>query len=418
MKKHNKFILSFTTLIISQTVLAGIGNDSNSITSAFGTIIGSPAAIVTCEPWDGGECDISISNIGNTGQNTIHSAIATVKSSVDAAQATANTAVNKADVIQAIANNALNEALNNKSTVSSSSNNLVVNKTGNNYDLSLTGLATTTELDTVKNIANNALNEATNNKTTVSSSSANLIVRKNGNNYDLSTTGLATATELDAVRTIANTATSKAEAAQTTANTAVSKADTAQATADNAHTRINELNSKAVQYNTDGDLVELHSNNGKGTKISNVKNGDVSANSLDAVNGSQLHAVKVIADTAVANANNNTTNINSNRVRIEKLEQSNFSAHNRINELDSKINKNRKRSDAGIAGVAAIAVIPQVTQASEFGIGVGTATKNGQTAIAVGASKASSNNKHIVKVAFSYDSQHSFTGAAGYLYKW
>lgn len=155
-----------------------------------------------------------------------------------------------------------------------------------------------------------------------------------------------------------------------------------------------------------------------GIEITNVKNGDVSANSLDVVNGSQLHAVKVIADTAVANANNNTTNINSNRTRIEKLEQSNFSAHNRINELDSRTHKNRKRSDAGIAGVAAIAVIPQVTQANEFGIGVGAATKNGQTALAVGASKAGYNNKHIVKIALSFDSQRNFTTAAGYLYKW
>lgn len=135
-----------------------------------------------------------------------------------------------------------------------------------------------------------------------------------------------------------------------------------------------------------------------GIEITNVKNGDVSANSLDVVNGSQLHAVKVIADTAVANANNNTTNINSNRTRIEKLEQSNFSAHNRINELDSRTHKNRKRSDAGIAGVAA--------------------TKNGQTALAVGASKAGYNNKHIVKIALSFDSQRNFTTAAGYLYKW
>ena len=196
------------------------------------------------------------------------------------------------------------------------------------------------------------------------------------------------------------------------------KADEAKATADNAHTRINDLDTKTVQYNTDGDLVTLHSNNGKGTKIANVKNGNVSANSLDAVNGSQLHTVKTIADTAVAKADANTKSINTNRTRIEQLEQSSIATNQRVDRLDRKIHENRKRSDAGIAAASAIAIIPQVTNPSETGVGVGTATKNGQSAIAIGASKSSDNGKHIIKLATSYDSQHNFIGAAGYMYKW
>ncbi|HHF3423019.1 TPA: YadA-like family protein [Haemophilus influenzae] len=196
------------------------------------------------------------------------------------------------------------------------------------------------------------------------------------------------------------------------------KADEAKATADNAHTRINDLDTKTVQYNTDGDLVTLHSNNGKGTKIANVKNGNVSANSLDAVNGSQLHTVKTIADTTVAKADANTKSINTNRTRIEQLEQSGIATNQRVDRLDRKIHENRKRSDAGIAAASAIAIIPQVTNPSETGVGVGTTTKNGQSAIAIGASKSSDNGKHIIKLATSYDSQHNFIGAAGYMYKW
>ena len=173
-----------------------------------------------------------------------------------------------------------------------------------------------------------------------------------------------------------------------------------------------------MQYNTDGDLVTLHSNNGKGTKIANVKNGNVSANSLDAVNGSQLHTVKTIADTAVAKADANTKSINTNRTRIEQLEQSSIATNQRVDRVDRKIHENRKRSDAGIAAASAIAIIPQVTNPSETGVGVGTATKNGQSAIAIGASKSSDNGKHIIKLATSYDSQHNFIGAAGYMYKW
>lgn len=209
-----------------------------------------------------------------------------------------------------------------------------------------------------------------------------------------------------------------ADTAKSTADGAANLAQIAKATADKAHTRINDLDTKTVQYNTDGDLVTLHSNNGKGTKIANVKNGNVSANSLDAVNGSQLHTVKTIADTAVAKADANTKSINTNRTRIEQLEQSSIATNQRVDRVDRKIHENRKRSDAGIAAASAIAIIPQVTNPSETGVGVGTATKNGQSAIAIGASKSSDNGKHIIKLATSYDSQHNFIGAAGYMYKW
>ena len=43
---------------------------------------------------------------------------------------------------------------------------------------------------------------------------------------------------------------------------------------------------------------------------------------------------------------------------------------------------------------------------------------NGQSAIAVGYSKASDNSKHIVKLSVGADSQKDVTLGAGYMYQW
>ena len=57
-----------------------------------------------------------------------------------------------------------------------------------------------------------------------------------------------------------------------------------------------------------------------GTIITNVKKGDVSANSTDAINGSQLHEVKQDVAKNTTNINKNATNINNLTTRVTKNE--------------------------------------------------------------------------------------------------
>ena len=82
------------------------------------------------------------------------------------------------------------------------------------------------------------------------------------------------------------------------------------------------------------------------------------------------------------------------------------------------IRKNRKRANAGTAAVAAMANIPQVYLSGKSGVGVGVGYKHGQSALAVGYSRAIDNGKHIIKASIGLDSQKDATIGAGYMYQW
>ena len=89
-----------------------------------------------------------------------------------------------------------------------------------------------------------------------------------------------------------------------------------------------------------------------------------------------------------------------------------------IHRLDRDVRKNRKRADAGIASVAAMANIPQVYISGKSGVGVGIGHKHGQSALAVGYSRASDNGHHIIKLSAGIDTQKDVTAGAGYMYQY
>lgn len=89
-----------------------------------------------------------------------------------------------------------------------------------------------------------------------------------------------------------------------------------------------------------------------------------------------------------------------------------------IHRLDRDVRKNRKRADAGIASVAAMANIPQVYISGKSGVGVGVGYKHGQSALAVGYSRASDNSHHIIKLSAGIDTQKDVTVGAGYMYQY
>ena len=89
-----------------------------------------------------------------------------------------------------------------------------------------------------------------------------------------------------------------------------------------------------------------------------------------------------------------------------------------IRKLDRDVRKNRKRADAGIASVAAMANIPQVYLPGKSGMGVGVGHKHGQSALAIGYSRTSDNAHHIIKLSAGVDSQKDVTVGAGYMYQW
>ncbi len=75
-----------------------------------------------------------------------------------------------------------------------------------------------------------------------------------------------------------------------------------------------------VKYDANSDKKKVTLEGTGGTIITNVKKGDVSANSTDAINGSQLHEVKQDVAKNTTNINKNTTNINNLTTRVTKNE--------------------------------------------------------------------------------------------------
>ena len=104
-------------------------------------------------------------------------------------------------------------------------------------------------------------------------------------------------------------------------------------------------------------------------------------------------------------------------VNVRQLRAQGNQFNQRLNDLDNKVNKNRKRSDAGIAGVTAIANIPQVFLPGKSTLGVGVGGYGSQTAIAVGYSRAADNGKHIIKISTGINSQSKANFGAGYSYQ-
>ena len=131
--------------------------------------------------------------------------------------------------------------------------------------------------------------------------------------------------------------------------------------------------------------------NGKETvqtrRIQNVAPGLISKDSTDAINGSQLYAM-----------------MNESNTNLDKLK--------------GQVNKMGKRHRAGLAGVNAATTLPQVFMPGKSMISAGAGHFKGQSAVAVGYSRASDSGKVIFKLQGSVNTQGEFGAGAGIGYQW
>ena len=127
----------------------------------------------------------------------------------------------------------------------------------------------------------------------------------------------------------------------------------------------------AVQYAAnDKGLINLAGVDG--TVITNLKAGDISANSTDAVNGAQLHAVTV----DVSNLQNN----------VNTLSLGLGDVNGRVDQLENKFAGFDKDTKAAISSALAVASLPQPTEKGATMLSVGSGFWDGETGFAVGAS--------------------------------
>ncbi|MDD6910244.1 YadA-like family protein [Actinobacillus minor] len=134
-----------------------------------------------------------------------------------------------------------------------------------------------------------------------------------------------------------------------------------------------------------------------GPVIGADENGDVKVAKAD---GSAAKITNVAAGTA-----------NTDAVNVSQLKQVAGDIHN-------KINRNNKDLRAGIAGANAAAGLPQVYIPGKSMVAASAGTFKGQSAVAVGYSRASDNGKLILKLQGNANTRGDVGGSVGVGYQW
>lgn len=146
------------------------------------------------------------------------------------------------------------------------------------------------------------------------------------------------------------------------------------------------LDAVAVTYDdTTKDTITLAGTDG--TTITNVKAGAISANSTDAVNGSQLFDV------------------------YNYVNQGNDAMRQHINTVEDKL-------QAGIAGSNASAALPQVRGNGKSMMAFGLGGFQDKGALAVGYSRSSDNGRTIFKAHLNADTEKQIGGGLGVGFEW
>ena len=89
-----------------------------------------------------------------------------------------------------------------------------------------------------------------------------------------------------------------------------------------------------------------------------------------------------------------------------------------VGAVRGEMKKTDKKLRGGIAGATAAANIPQVTKPGGSMVGLGVGNYKGESAVAVGYSRASDNNKVIFKVSSAATTQGDYNVSAGVGYQW
>ena len=168
--------------------------------------------------------------------------------------------------------------------------------------------------------------------------------------------------------------------------------------------------------------------NAAGKAISNVANGNVAADSKDAVNGGQLHeTAKSVADVIGGGATvkdgkvvvgqNGIGNTGQNTVHgaIAAINQNTV---NNFNQIRGDLRKMDRDLRGGIAGALATAGLPQAFRPGKSMVAAAASTYRGQSGLAIGVSRISDNGKVILKVTGNTNSRGDFGGTIGAGYQW
>ena len=168
--------------------------------------------------------------------------------------------------------------------------------------------------------------------------------------------------------------------------------------------------------------------NAAGKAISNVANGNVAKDSKDAVNGGQLHETAqsvadvigggaTVKDGKVVAGQNGIGNTGQNTVH-GAIAAINQNTANNFNQIRGDLRKMDRDLRGGIAGALATAGLPQAFRPGKSMVAAAASTYRGQSGLAIGVSRISDNGKVILKVTGNTNSRGDFGGTIGAGYQW
>ena len=266
----------------------------------------------------------------------------------------------------------------------------------------------------------------------------------------------AAATKADAATAKATDAATKADAVTATANDAKEKAADAVTKADAATSTANDAKEKAAEVKAKVDNSGLDAN-GQNTKVgsgSTYAGGSnataiggstkaTKANTTAVGQGSEATAkgataigqgAKATGENAVAigtgsvadEAHTVSVGSQGNERRITNVaagknptDAANVGQINAAeNRMNNKLGKLDKKLRGGVASAVAVANIPQVTIPGASMVALGVGNYKGQSAVAVGYSRASDSNRVIIKMTAGASTQRDYTFGAGIGYQW
>lgn len=177
------------------------------------------------------------------------------------------------------------------------------------------------------------------------------------------------------------------------------KATAAQSTADQA---IKDAAEKSA-------AAEKNANNYTDSKIK-----DSSAQTLIDANAYTDNSIVEVKDEMTSYTDNSSQNTYNKSIDYTNSQIN--TVNGRIDNLDDKVDENRKKASAGIAGAMAMSSIPQ-NLSYDFNFGMGMANFDSEQAISAGGYYRV-NERTIVSVKASFDTQDNLGAAAGVSYGW
>ena len=141
-------------------------------------------------------------------------------------------------------------------------------------------------------------------------------------------------------------------------------------------------------------------------------------NDTDAVNVAQLKSLDGKVEKNKADIATNKADIATNKADIATINSKLSANNNSINELRGNVNLLNKDLRGGVASAIAHASVPQSTKAGAVGVGVGGGFYGGQSAVSLGVSGVTSNEKWVFKASVSSNSRGNYGVGVGALYQW